>query len=218
MSQGRVAGSGAPNSHRAQGALLVGVNQRRLQAYRCRELCLAQGRSADGRQRGSAETNPAACRRRNHRDRRKRARSCRAIATNAVTTLGYPCSISATFLRRNQNQTPEESLATLRAIKATADQAGLGMVAYVSMAFGNPYGDAWTEEKLRQAMEQLIDIGVPAISLADTVGIADPDLIGRVVEHLAERYADCELGVHLHSIPAQAEAKVLAAYDAGCRR
>jgi len=144
--------------------------------------------------------------------------AARAIATNAVTTLGYPCSISATFLRRNQNQTPEESLATLRAIKATADQAGLGMVAYVSMAFGNPYGDAWTEEKLRQAMEQLIDIGVPAISLADTVGIADPDLIDRVVEHLAERYADCELGVHLHSIPAQAEAKVLAAYDAGCRR
>ena len=144
--------------------------------------------------------------------------SARAIATNAVTTLGYPCSVSATFLRRNQNQTPEESLATLRAIKATADQTGLGVVAYVSMAFGNPYGDAWTEERLRRAVEQLIDIGVPAISLADTVGIAGPDLIGRVVERLTERYADCELGVHLHSIPAEAEAKVLAAYDAGCRR
>src|ERR1700736_2795893 len=75
----------------------------------------------------------------------------RAIATGAVSTIGYPCSISETFLRRNQNQSPEENEATLKKIKDLADEAGLDMVAYISMAFGNPYGDPWSEEKVAQA-------------------------------------------------------------------
>src|SRR5215472_12578826 len=79
----------------------------------------------------------------------------RAIATKAVTTLGYPFSISETFLRKNQNQTPEDSYKVLESIKTRADGARIGVVAYISMALGNPYGDPWDEDKLRDAVEKL---------------------------------------------------------------
>jgi hydroxymethylglutaryl-CoA lyase len=142
----------------------------------------------------------------------------RAIATGTVTTLGYPYSICETFLRKNQNQTLEESYKTLESIKTKADASGLGMAVYISMAFGNPYGDVWDENELRQAIEKLVALGVRSISLADTVGIADPHLIRRVVQSVTNQYADYDIGVHLHSTPGEAAAKVLAAYDAGCRR
>jgi hydroxymethylglutaryl-CoA lyase len=142
----------------------------------------------------------------------------RAIATGAVATLGYPCSVSETFLRKNQNQTLEDSYKTLESIKRRADAAGLGMVVYLSMAFGNPYGDQWDENELRQAVAKLAAFGVRSISLADTVGIAGPDQIGRVVQSITKEYAGYEIGVHLHSGPGEAETKVFAAYDAGCRR
>ena len=142
----------------------------------------------------------------------------RATATEAVTTLGYPCSISETFLRKNQNQTLEESYKTLESIKTKADASGLGMVVYISMAFGNPYRDLWDENELRQAIGKLAALGVRSISLADTVGVADPDLIRRIVQSITNQYADYDIGVHLHSTPGDAAAKVLAAYDAGSRR
>jgi hydroxymethylglutaryl-CoA lyase len=142
----------------------------------------------------------------------------RAIATKAVTTLGYPCSISETFLRKNQNQTLADSYKVLESIKAKADKARLGVVAYISMAFGNPYGDPWDENELRQAVDRLVAVGIRSISLADTVGLAGPDLIRRIVESVTNQYADCDIGVHLHSAPGEAGTKVLAAYDAGCRR
>jgi len=142
----------------------------------------------------------------------------RATATGAVTTLGYPCSISETFLRKNQNQTLPESYKVLESIKTKADEAGLGMVVYISMAFGNPYGDPWDENELRQAVGKLAARGIRSISLADTVGVAAPDLIRRVVQSITNQYADYDIGVHLHSAPREAATKVLAAYDAGCRR
>ena len=142
----------------------------------------------------------------------------RATATGAVTTLGYPCSISETFLRKNQNQTFPESYKVLESIKTKADDAGLGMVVYISMAFGNPYGDPWDEHQLRQAVGKLAAFGVRSISLADTVGVAAPDQIRRVVQSITNQYADFDIGVHLHSAPGEAATKVLAAYDAGCRR
>ncbi len=142
----------------------------------------------------------------------------RAIGTKAVTTLGYPCSISETFLRKNQNQTLVDSYKVLESIKTRADNAKLGVVAYISMAFGNPYGDPWNEDELRHAVEKLLAIGIRSISLADTVGVAGPDLIRRVIELVTSQYADYDIGVHLHSAPDEAGAKVLAAYDAGCRR
>jgi len=142
----------------------------------------------------------------------------RAIATGAVSTLGYPCSISKTFLRRNQNQSPEENAAVLEMIRDRADEAGIGVVAYISMAFGNPYGDMWSEEKVAEAARAITGVGVSSLSLADTIGAAEPDLIRRVLSAVLRDCKEFEVGVHLHSIPAGANAKVLAAYDAGCRR
>jgi hydroxymethylglutaryl-CoA lyase len=142
----------------------------------------------------------------------------RAIATDAVTTLGYPYSISETFLRKNQNQSAEESLAVLQRIKAEADKAGLAMVVYISMAFGNPYGDHWSEEKVARAAAAIVDLGINAVSLADTVGAADPQIIRSLVGTVLQSGNRCEVGVHLHSTRAEAAGTVVAAYDAGCRR
>src|SRR5947209_924182 len=105
----------------------------------------------------------------------------RAIATGAVSTLGYPCSISETFLRRNQNQSLDENTVILSRIKDQADRAGLAMVAYISMAFGNPYGDPWSEDKVAEAARRIVGTGITSISLADTVGAADPPLVHRVL-------------------------------------
>lgn len=142
----------------------------------------------------------------------------RAIATGAVTTLGFPCSVSPTFLRRNQNQSPEENMDVLTRIAARAREGGLQVVAYVSMAFGNPYGDAWSEDAVASAVAEIARTGVEAISLADTVGAADAAMIQRVVAPVVERATNTEIGVHLHSTRATARDKILAAYDAGCRR
>ena len=142
----------------------------------------------------------------------------RAIATDGVTTIGYPCSISATFLRRNQNQSPEENIETLKTIRRRADDAEVDLVVYVSMAFGNPYRDPWSEKELGEAIDKIADHGVQSISIADTVGMADPALIQKVVTAALKGRSKREIGVHLHSTPSDAIRKILAAYDAGCRR
>src|SRR5882757_9996315 len=111
-----------------------------------------------------------------------------------------------------------EKGAELERIKDRADQAGIGVVAYISMAFGNPYGDMWSEEKVAQAARAITGAGINSLSLADTIGAAEPDLIRRVLSAVLRDGREFEVGVHLHSIPAGARAKVLAAYDAGCRR
>jgi hydroxymethylglutaryl-CoA lyase len=142
----------------------------------------------------------------------------RAIATERVTTIGYPCSISSTFLRRNQNQSPDENFDTLKTIKRRADDADVDLVVYVSMAFGNPYGDPWSEEELGDAVDKVAEHGVQSISIADTVGLADTPLIQKVVTTALKGRSKFEIGVHLHSTLPDAVGKVLAAYDAGCRR
>jgi hydroxymethylglutaryl-CoA lyase len=142
----------------------------------------------------------------------------RAIETKKVTTLGYPCSISPTFLRRNQNQSPEENFETLKTIKRRADAADVDLVVYISMAFGNPYGDPWSENELATAVARVAELGVPSISLADTVGLAEADLVRKVVGAALDQSTNSKIGVHLHSTPADAAEKILAAYDAGCRR
>jgi len=144
--------------------------------------------------------------------------AARAIATGTVNTLGYPCSISDTFLRRNQNQSPEENQSVLKRIKEMADGAALEMVAYISMAFGNPYGDSWNEEKVVEVARAIVSMGISAVSLADTVGAAEPERIRRVVAAALRDCPECEVGIHMHSTPGAAGAKVLAAFDAGCRR
>ncbi len=142
----------------------------------------------------------------------------RAIATEAVRTLGYPYSISETFLRKNQSQSAEENYETLEAIVKKADEKGLDVVVYISMAFGNPYGDPWSVEEVMSALDNIADIGVQSISLADTVGVAKPSEISALVGEALQRFEGFDLGVHLHSRRDEAEAKILAAFDAGCRR
>src|SRR5215831_12890251 len=142
----------------------------------------------------------------------------RAIDTQAVSTLGFPYSISETFLRKNQNQSPEGSLEELEKIQKKADDAGLAVVVYISMAFGNPYGDPWSIEEVIDAVELLEAEDLHMISVADTVGMAGPEQIRELVQAILGRYDYLEVGVHLHSRPEQATAKILAAYDAGCRR
>jgi hydroxymethylglutaryl-CoA lyase len=142
----------------------------------------------------------------------------RAIATEAVSTLGFPFSVSETFLQRNQNQTIEGSFEVLESIAQKADNAGLAVVAYISMAFGNPYGDPWSIEEVLLAMENISDSGIRSISLADTVGRADANAVRELVSAVADRFGDFDFGVHLHSRPQDAEGKIIAAYDAGCRR
>jgi hydroxymethylglutaryl-CoA lyase len=145
--------------------------------------------------------------------------AARAIETGAVATLGFPYSISPEFLRRNQNQTPEESVETLEAVGQAAFQAGLGIVAYISMAFGNPYNDPWSLDEVVAACDLLTDSGVTQISLADTVGLATaPQIAELVTAVLAAVDPAVEIGVHLHARPEDAAPKIAAAYSAGCRR
>src|SRR5947209_13335230 len=142
----------------------------------------------------------------------------RAIDTKAVSTLGFPYSISETFLRKNQNQSPESALEELEKIQNKADGAQLDVVVYISMAFGNPYGDLWNPEEVIEAISLMEVDNLRMISLADTVGMATPAQISDVVGSVMAKYDYLEIGVHLHSRPEHAAEKIEAAYDAGCRR
>jgi hydroxymethylglutaryl-CoA lyase len=142
----------------------------------------------------------------------------RAIETEGIRTLGFPYSISETFLRKNQNQSPEGALDELEKIQKKADDAGLDVAIYISMAFGNPYGDQWSADEVIDAIALLEIENLRVISLADTVGAASAQQVGELVGAVMAKYDYLEIGVHLHSRPEQAAEKLLAAYDAGCRR
>ena len=142
----------------------------------------------------------------------------RAVKIGGVQTLGFPYSISQEFLRRNQNQSREESLSVLKSTATLARHAGVQIVAYVSMAFGNPYGDAWNLDEVIRACGQLLDLGIRQISLADTVGLSIPAQITDTLARTLETFVGIEIGVHLHARRTDAPAKIRAAYHAGCRR
>jgi len=142
----------------------------------------------------------------------------RAIESEAVRTLGFPYSVSPTFLQNNQRQTMEDAIEELEKIRNKAEDAGLGTVVYISMAFGNPYGDQWNVGEVVDAVDLLESSGVRTISLADTVGVAGPKQIQELVSAVNSKFDYLEIGVHLHSRPDGASQKILAAYDAGCRR
>jgi len=142
----------------------------------------------------------------------------RALATPGVTTIGYPYSISAYFRRANANMTREESRALVTTLKKETAAANRDLVIYISMAFGNPYDEPWGPEIVQDTLEWLKDVRVRTVSLADTVGTASPQLVGDLFRQVKDHVAGLELGVHLHSRPENAEEKVLAAYEAGCRR
>ena len=142
----------------------------------------------------------------------------RAVNTNSVRTLGFPYSVSPTFLRNNQHQAFDEAIDELEKIRQTGEEADLDTVVYISMAFGNPYGDDWSIDEVINAVDVLESYGIKMISLADTVGMAGPEQIRELVSAVLGKYNYLEIGVHLHSRTDQATEKILAAYDAGCRR
>ncbi len=142
----------------------------------------------------------------------------RALATRGVTTIGYPHSISASFQRSNANMSLLESRMLVEKLKKATDAAGRHLVIYISMAFGNPYTEPWSPEIVEETLAWLQRIGVRTVSLADTAGTARPKEVGDLFRTVKARAAGIELGVHLHSRPEAAAEKVLAAYEAGCRR
>jgi hydroxymethylglutaryl-CoA lyase len=142
----------------------------------------------------------------------------RAVGTGAVHTLGFPYSLSPAFLERNQRSTQQQALDTLKQILSLASRASLGVVAYLSMAFGNPYGEPWGEEAVITACQTLKELGLRQISLADTVGMAGPEQIQSLLSAVLKAIPGVELGAHLHANPQQAAQKVRAAYQTGCRR
>src|ERR1700692_4496560 len=142
----------------------------------------------------------------------------RALQTPGVTTLGYPYSISAYFRRANANMSRAESRAVVEKLRQATKSSGHGLVVYISMAFGNPYEEPWGAEIVEDALVWLKDIGVRTVSLADTVGTTPPEYVGALYNTVKDCVAGIELGVHLHSRAAGAAEKVLAAYDAVCRR
>src|ERR1700704_1186523 len=142
----------------------------------------------------------------------------RALATPGVSTIGYPYSISAYFRRANAHMTRDESRLLVEQLRKETAAANRGLVIYISMAFGNPYDEPWGAEIVAETLEWLKDIRIKTVSLADTVGNATPELIGDLYRSVKDHVAGIELGVHLHSRPENAEEKILAAYEAGCRR
>ena len=142
----------------------------------------------------------------------------RALATAGVSTIGYPYSISAYFRRANANMTRDEARSLVDKLNKETTAAKRGLVIYISMAFGNPYDEPWGPEIVAETLKWLKDIRVHTVSLADTVGTASPKLVGDLYREVKDHVAGIELGVHLHSRPENAEEKILAAYEAGCRR
>jgi hydroxymethylglutaryl-CoA lyase len=142
----------------------------------------------------------------------------RAIAAPGVTTVGYPYSISAYFRRANANMSRAESRALVEKLQRDTKAASKKLVVYVSMAFGNPYDEPWGPELVEETLVWLKDLGVRTVSLADTVGTASPEEVARLYQAVKGCVAGVDVGVHLHSRPERAAEKILAAYEAGCRR
>jgi hydroxymethylglutaryl-CoA lyase len=142
----------------------------------------------------------------------------RALAAPGVTTIGYPYSISAYFRRANANLSRAESRALVEKLQRETKAAQRNVVVYISMAFGNPYDEPWGPEIVEETLLWLKDIGVRTVSLADTVGTASPELVSSLFRTASSCVAGIEIGVHLHSRLESAAEKVLAAFEAGCRR
>ena len=142
------------------------------------------------------------------------------IASNhkEIQYLGFPFSISENFQMRNTHKTIAESLVTLQEILSIADASNKEVVAYLSMGFGNPYGDPWNVEIVGEWTEKLAHMGVKILSLSDTVGSSTPDVISYLFSNLIPKYPQIEFGAHLHTTPDKWHEKVDAAFKAGCTR
>jgi hydroxymethylglutaryl-CoA lyase len=141
-----------------------------------------------------------------------------AAAFDEITYLGFPFSVSETFQLRNTNSTIKQSLQRVEEIQHICIQTGKQLVIYISMGFGNPYGDPYSEEIVFDWVNKITGLGISVISLADTVGLATPDQVFSITNYLINKLPQHEIGVHLHSNPNNREAKIEAAWRAGCRR
>ncbi|MCB0568470.1 MAG: hydroxymethylglutaryl-CoA lyase [Phaeodactylibacter sp.] len=135
-----------------------------------------------------------------------------------ITYLGYPFSISETFQLRNTNATLEESLGRVKQIQDICVEHGKKLVVYISMGFGNPYGDPWNVEIVQKWAGQLIAMGIDILQLSDTIGVASPESIRYLFSNLVPHYPDIEFGAHFHTVPGKWLEKVETAYEHGCRR
>ncbi|TAE17390.1 MAG: hydroxymethylglutaryl-CoA lyase [Bacteroidetes bacterium] len=141
-----------------------------------------------------------------------------AVQFPEIQYLGYPLSISETFQQKNTRKSVGESLVLVGELQDLCTQHNKTLVTYISMAFGNPYNDTYNREVVEEFTQQLVDLGIGIISLADTVGVAEEKDITFLFETLIARFPHIEFGAHLHASPDKAHAKLKAAYEAGCKR
>ncbi|MEJ7610928.1 MAG: hydroxymethylglutaryl-CoA lyase [Ferruginibacter sp.] len=141
-----------------------------------------------------------------------------AVGFNAIELLGFPFSISETFQQRNTNSSVEESLKRVEAIQNLCAKNNKDLVVYISMGFGNPYGDDYNLDIVMKRMTQIAALGIKIISVADTVGLATPGEVHTLMKEVIPAFPAIEVGVHLHSSPAEREEKIEAALSAGCTR
>jgi hydroxymethylglutaryl-CoA lyase len=141
-----------------------------------------------------------------------------AVVFDEIDCLGYPFSISETFQLRNTNKTIADSMELVDSLQELCIKNSKQLVVYISMGFGNPYGDHYDEAVALQWVDELVKMNIHTISLADTVGVATPDVITRLYASLIPAYPAVEFGAHFHSAPHNWEEKVAAAYEQGCRR
>ena len=141
-----------------------------------------------------------------------------ASAHHEITYLGFPFSVSETFQQRNTNSSIAESLARVEEIQSICTKSNKQLVIYISMGFGNPYGDMYSEEIVFSWVSKIVQLGIKTISLADTVGLAAPAQVYAMTKYLIEQFPKVEIGVHLHSRPDNWKEKLDAAVNAGCKR
>ena len=141
-----------------------------------------------------------------------------AVAFDEITYLGFPFSISETFQQRNTNSSIQESLKRVEEIQELCVQRNKQLVVYISMAFGNPYGDEWSSDIAIKWTKELASMGIKIIALADTIGVSNPENISYLFSNIIPEFPGIEIGAHLHTTPDTWEEKVKAAYDNGCRR
>lgn len=141
-----------------------------------------------------------------------------AVLFDEISYLGFPFSVSETFQQRNTNSSISESFKRVEAIQELCIKNKKQLVVYLSMGFGNPYGDLWTEEIVFNYAEQLVELGIETLSLADTVGLATAEQVKRMTGYLIKKLPEIEIGVHLHSTSFNWREKLAAAHDAGCKR
>lgn len=141
-----------------------------------------------------------------------------AAQFDEISYLGFPFSISETFQQRNTNSSIEDSLKTVASIQELCEQKNKQLVVYLSMAFGNPYGDEWNSNIAIKWTKKLSDFGIKIIALSDTIGVSNKENIADLFSHIIPEFKHIEIGAHLHTTPDTWEEKIVAAYENGCRR